>query len=410
MKRNWLLPLLAIFALSLLAACGMGGANGDAVPEDPYADLDTTPPAPIPAEEQTIAPAFSLGTPDDDGIIEMNITGVDVGTGTAGVSATSGLSSEHFTVVEGETVKGITVERIGEGETRAAADIMFVLDTTASMGSGLNSVAVSVAGFLDYLDGSGLDAHVGAITFGDAYDTVLETGSYGGESFMNETPPSFDSEERSSFALSADFDAFRKYLIGDITDEELGDGHPVTNGQARGGGRYGGDGPENSLGSVEYAYDTEAFGWRTGAQKIFIVITDICSHNDETFELAFKGHPDYEKWAPSSAEDVIKKLRGNAVVHVVSPSETGCGETYTDMASLTGSAGLGGVHVPWDLKEGSWAERPSFDLTDLPIAGAVSSGYVLKYRGTVDGKEKSVRLVIDDGAAHRGDITRVVTY
>lgn len=407
MKKKWLFAILVTATVGVLVACGQGGAplnNGI----DPYADPAVNPPAEIPAEEQTIAPAFSLSAPDSNGIISMNVSGVDAGTGSASTAAAGELSAEHFTVVEGGAVKGITVERIGEGTTRAAADIMFVLDTTASMGAGLNSVAVSVANFLDHLDSSGLDAQVGAITFGDAYDTKLESGSYGGDSFMDETPPSFDHEERSSFGLSDDFAAFRQYLIGDITDAELDAGNAVNAGQAREGGRDGGDIPENSLGALEYAYDTPDFGWRTGAQKVFIVITDTCSHNDITFAEGFGEAGDSDKWAPSSEDAVVEKLRGNATVHVVAPEDTknsnGCRNEHTDLVVLTGSAGTGGVYEKWD------DDLPAFDLSDLPIAGAVTSGYIVKYRGTVDGEEKSVRLVIDDGGAHRGDITQKVTY
>src|SRR5690606_1910977 len=128
--------------------------------------------------------------------------------------------------------------------------------TTGSMGYALSSVQDSIVAFADHLEAGGLDVRLGAVTFGDAYDTKDASGMRG-VSLRDDSPPTFDSYERPTFGLSDDFDAFRAFIEGD---------------SARGGG----DGPENAFGATEFAFDE--FAWRPGAQRLMVVITDICQH------------------------------------------------------------------------------------------------------------------------------------
>src|SRR5690606_32955384 len=102
--------------------------------------------------------------------------------------------------------------------------------------------------------------------------------------------------------------------------------------------------------------------------------------------------------------DLLAKLRGNAMVHVIAPDTTlWCGEGYVHMDSFTGAAGTGGVFVEWDGFE-------AFDLTELPLAAAARSGYVITYRGTEGGDPKEVRVVIDDRGDVRGEFTILGGY
>lgn len=414
MKQARILGIVTIVIGLIITACG-GGAP---VPERQPGEGAPPAPEPTPPPEEisgnAIAPAFSLSDPDANGVITMNITGLATGVGAVQTAllANDPVEPEYIKVIEDGEEKQLTIERVGEDNTRADADIMFVLDTTLSMGPGLTSVVLSVSEFLTHLDTLGLNIAVGAITYGDAYDTKLASNSHGGESFMGAVPPGFDREERSSFALSTDFAAFREFLAGDITDDELGPGNWPRDGQARGNGRGGNDTPENTLGALEYAFDTAAFGWRKGAQKVFIVITDACSHND----VSFAQNPLFANaatWAPSSAEDVVERMQGRAVVHVVSPTDIGdysCPEELTDMAMLTGSNGIGGVHVQWNKASDAPGDRPMFDLTELPLVDAIGEGYLVTFDGTLDGAEKTVELIIDDGETRRGLAVQQAVY
>ena len=368
--------LLATFTLALvLAACG-----GPGPVDDPYADPGTAPPPTI--TDATIATSGSVAPrPGSADLIDINVAGFAAPSGFVSALDLPALDGGDFVVVEDGVVKGITVERIG-GDVRAAADIAFVFDTTGSMGGALSSVQESIIAFVDFLDGRGLDLRVGAVTFGDAFDTI--SGSRG-ESITDMTPPSFDPSERPSFPLSNDYAAFRTFIEGDSP-------------------RGGGDTPENALGALEFAYDTLA--WRTGAQKILIVIIDTCSHNDVTF-AAF-GEPG-EPWMPPNPDDLLARMRGDAIVHSVSPldviaNDFWCSEEHTDMAMFTGAAGTGGVFVP--VAFGAF----DFDLTELPIAEVAAGGYIVTYRGTRTGTMHTVRVVIDDGSDIRGEFTVNATY
>ena len=359
--------LLAAFTLALvLAACG-----GPGPVDDPYADPGTAPPPTI--TDATIATSGSVAPrPGSADLIDINVAGFAAPSGFVSALDLPALDGGDFVVVEDGVVKGITVERIG-GDVRAAADIAFVFDTTGSMGGALSSVQESIIEFVDFLDGRGLDLRVGAVTFGDAFDTV--SGSRG-ESLTDMAPPSFDTSERPTFPLSNDFEAFRTFIEGDSP-------------------RAGGDAAENALGALEFAYDE--FAWRTGAQRILIVIMDIYSHNDDTF--TFTGGED---WMPPNPDDLLARLRGNAIVHVVAPDFGSDVSPFTDMSMFAGASGTGGVFFPW--------ASGAFDLTELPIAEAAAGGYIVTYRGTRDGSEHSVRVVIDDGSSIRGEFTVTATY
>lgn len=376
MKRIMQWSLVAAL-LALLTACGSPSSG-----EDPYADLDVEPPPPV--EDPTITTSGSIGTSSKgEDLMDINVAGfLDPETSGLSTAQVAELSESDFTVVEAGTVKGITVEKIG-GDVRAGADVVFVFDTTGSMGSGLDSVQNSIIAFSQFLDDSGLDARVGAVTFGDAYDTVDDVAApTRGESLRGDTPPSFDGDTRPTFDLSTDFAGFETFIADDSP-------------------RGGGDGPENAIGALDYAM--QALDWREGAQRIMIVVTDVCSHTNPSFESAFSTSTDWDRWQPRPTSDVLADLRGRASVHVVGPADPFCSTDTVDMATFTGSDGTGGVFVPWD----GFSE---FDLTELPIAEATSGGYVVTFRGTKDGEPKTVRVVIDDGSDIRGEFSLEATY
>jgi len=400
-SRQWLMTLLVA---GFLAGCGGDGAvtTGSGTgnpgnpggepgppPPDPYADSTATPPAPI-ANPTITAAATISPRPDDSGLFEINIAGfaaptaktlsarqLSMRSGPNKAAATRAnltraavpdLEADDFVVVENGIVKGHTVVRIGEDSSRAKADVVFVFDTTASMGSALSSVQSSIAEFVDFLDESGLDVQLGAVTFGDAFDTrSADSGRIGTGSTA---PPGFDLNERQVFAPTADFDKFKQFISEEVP--------------AGGGGL-----PENATGALQFAFDTTP--WRSGAQRVLIVVTDVTSHNAATY-----GNDNISgRWIPPSAEDLIAKLKGKAVVHVVSPKIENAGAN-TDMKVFAGTEGTGGAYFEWD--------RKVFSLVDLPIAEVAAGGYVITYRSKKDGKPKTVRVVIDNGADIRGEI------
>jgi len=398
---------MALLVAGLLAGCGGdgavtssggGGGGGGTTPPpppDPYADSTAKPPATI--TDPTITAAASIAAKTDgSGLYDINVAGFAAPTATTlsarQLSMRSGpnkfaatranltraavpdLDAEDFVVVEGGIVKGHTVRRIGEDSTRAKADVVFVFDTTGSMSSALNSVQSSIIEFADFLGKSGLDVQLGAVTFGDAFDTKAAGSTRIGTG--STTPPAFDSNERQVFAPTTDFTKFKQFI-----SEEIASG--------------GGDGPENAVGALQFAFDKTP--WRTGAQRVLIVVTDVESHNGSSYsEANISG-----RWIPPMAADLITKLKGKAVVHVVSPVLSNPG-IHTDMKIFAGTAGTGGAYFEWN--------RGAFSLVDLPIAEVAAGGYIITYRAKADGKAKTLRVVINDGAGVRGEILLPVEY
>ncbi|WP_296554579.1 vWA domain-containing protein [Pigmentiphaga sp.] len=398
--------LMALLVAGFLAGCGgdgavtpSGGGGGGTTPPppppDPYADSTAKPPATI--TDPTITAAASIAAKTDgSGLYDINVAGFAAPTATTlsarQLSMRSGpnkfaatranltraavpdLTANDFVVVEGGIVKGHTVRRIGEDSTRAKADVVFVFDTTGSMSGALTSVQSSIIDFADFLGKSGLDVQLGAVTFGDAFDTKA-TGSRRIGTGSTQ-PPAFDSSERQVFAPTTDFTKFKQFI-----SEETATG--------------GNNEPENAIGALQFAFDNTP--WRTGAQRVLIVITDVVSHNSISYsEDSISG-----RWIPPSAADLIAKLKGKAVVHVVSPKISNPGQ-HTDMKVFAGTEGTGGAYFEWDKR--------AFSLVDLPIAEVAAGGYVITYRAKADGKPKTLRVVINDGAGIRGEILLPVEY
>ena len=329
----------ALLGLAVLALPGCGGGGG----------------AP---ENASLSLAASLSGADADGIVTINLTGLPANAGPIPAGA--------FTVFEnGSPRPVVSVEKIDENSTRAGADIAFVLDTTDSMKSAIDSAKDSILGFVDHLESKGLDVRVGAVTFGDAYDTKSSGGTMG-VSLRGSAPPDFDSDERPTFELSTRFDDFRAFL-----GEQ----------QARSGRKA----RENALAALEFAYDH--LSWRPGAQRILIAITDTCSYNAANY-----GEDGITAaWAPRTEQQVLAKLKGQAMVHVIAPALVhGCPFLgYTDMAAFTGAAGTGGLHVDWD-------GRSLFSLPALSLTGALTAGYLIRYVTGSSG-ERTVRVVLEYG-------------
>lgn len=221
--------LMALLVAGFLAGCGgdgavtpSGGGGGGTTPPppppDPYADSTAKPPATI--TDPTITAAASIAAKTDgSGLYDINVAGFAAPTATTlsarQLSMRSGpnkfaatranltraavpdLTANDFVVVEGGIVKGHTVRRIGEDSTRAKADVVFVFDTTGSMSGALTSVQSSIIDFADFLGKSGLDVQLGAVTFGDAFDTKA-TGSRRIGTGSTQPPPLTPANDKSS--------------------------------------------------------------------------------------------------------------------------------------------------------------------------------------------------------------------
>ena len=335
----------------------------------------------VPVPVETVAPTIttsgfaSLGETGGDQV-EVNVAGFFDAVG----MPVDQLVETDFTLVEDmDCVKAITLEKSGS-DARPKADVAFVLDTSASMGDGLTGIQSSISAFVDTLVEEGLDLRLGAITFGDTFDIKEESSTRTGISIQGLTtiPTDLDPSERPSFSLTDDITAFKTFI---------GEESPRSSGP-----RGSGDFTENAMGALEFAFDV--LDWRTGAQRILIVITDNCAHTESSQTHIVS------PWTPSQPETVLQKLKGQAVVHAINP-DVDCSDSV-NMRFFTGPSGTGGVYVEWDLQ--------ALDLTQLPIANLATSGYVLTYTGYTNRTSHSVRVVIDDGNAIQGEVLTTATY
>ena len=186
------------------------------------------------------------------------------------------------------------------------ADIVFVIDTTGSMGGYLDTMVVKAQDFADTLEASNIDYRIGYVTFGDDIRKAVH--------------------ER--LAPTADIAIFKteiEYLYA-----------------------YGGaDGPENQIDAIDYARaastDTTSnpagsfqndmsFTYRIDAAKIFILLTDIEYHvPGETYSDVLYYYP---SGVANTVSEEIAKLNGSGVnCYVVAP--TGI-EGYERLAEETG--------------------------------------------------------------------------
>lgn len=144
----------------------------------------------------------------------------------------AGLTPDDFQVTEDGAPAEI-VDFAGEGEQRPV-DIVFVFDTTSSMGGEIDGAIRSSVAFADQLRAANRDFRLGLVAFGDEIRTVAN----------------------SDLSLTADESEFAGW---------------VSQLQAVGGG----DDPEASLDALKRA---TTFHFRPDAQKVLLLITDAAPH------------------------------------------------------------------------------------------------------------------------------------
>jgi len=180
---------------------------------------------------------------------------------------------ENVAVFVDDTPRGSLIYEFRQIKT--AADIMFVVDTTGSMGEEINGIKNSLSDFVEYLNIVGLDVMIGLIPFDD-------------------------------FAPSRDIAINPKWLDLCSKNEAL---EYIKQLRANGGD----DNPENPYAALMFAGENPK--WRFGSERISVLITDVSAH-----------YPGSEGDAGSSAkhskEDVIRAHKGLYTVHsIITPGE-----------------------------------------------------------------------------------------
>jgi len=268
-------------------------------------------------------------------------------------------------------------------DTTKPMDIAFILDNTSSMSDAITGSKNSIIAFANSLEAAGVDAKFGLVTFGD--------------SPKHPTPPGLITDEGSPSYTDASYT--REVMdFGTASALQTKLGSVVADG--------GGDAPENPLDAIMYAYNN--FSWRSGAQKIFILITDVDAHQstDTTGPFSSGGNR-----CTTSAEAVINALKGKAVIHVVSPNYTyELGYGLLDTRRLADGLGEGRI-TPESNTGGKWIKFQSsgFDLTALGISSVISRSYTLRFNYTFSAGTWYIHVLIDTNGDGVFDADEVFT-
>jgi len=236
-------------------------------------------------------------------------------------------------------------------------DMVFIMDNTGSMSSRIIAVKNSIASFAASIEAAGINVKFGVVSFGD------------------------DPSETSTLNLPASASQVSTWLS---TVE----------------GVSGGDTPENPVDAVMNAYN--GFSWRSGAQKIFVVITDNPCHQGG----------DGTTFTSRNVSSVEASLFGKATVYAVSPKiDSGVSGPWGysgtgDIRWLSDGYGwFDGVTAasyeavkPHLGTGGKWIELPGsgdIDLNALNISATVTKGYTVKFDYTFDSGVWYIYLLVD---------------
>jgi len=151
------------------------------------------------------------------------------------------LNTTHFTALENGIPQQDLFTVISPGiDQISAADIVFVLDVTGSMGDEIESVRTNLNSFMNQLQGEGIDYRVGFVVFGDIVHVY------------------------NAYQFYTDY----AQIMDVINGIQLGE-HGIGSG---------GDGPENQVEAMAQAAQMQ---WRPGASRNMILLTDATSHESD---------------------------------------------------------------------------------------------------------------------------------
>lgn len=251
-------------------------------------------------------------------------SGAYSGTGTEPLGFPSGLDAATAVVI-GASVTDVVMPGI---DTTKPLDVCFILDTTGSMGSMLTTAKNSISDFASYLETRVSDVKFAVQTYGDV-------------SCESRTPAVGDATLKTSVQAKAFLDALP--------------------GAGSGPGGSGGDWPENPIEATIYA--NTYMPWRTGAQRMFVIITDAPAHtlNDgdpNVYDLGGMSRTCRANLA--SAEALLKSNPVTTIVNAAGPAVVDPPyENIRDLCVLVGGLGI-------DFSD-------SFSASDLISLAAIGS-------------------------------------
>ncbi len=352
-KKVWF-SLVGMFLASLFVVSMFGCA---ALQKALTAAVDTV--TKVGSSETTISGTLTYS----DGTIDINLNPVIASGDAVTITPTNTrvrIGTDLATITSAATVS-VTVPVISGKKI----DVAFILDNTGSMGTAITGSKNSIVAFAQTLEAGGVDAKFGLVTFGDAATHPTPIGAITAEG-------GFD-DGNTHVRPVADFGSAAA-LQNVLSAETFAEG---------GAGL-----PENPLNAITYAYNN--FTWRSGSQKVFIVITDINAHQ------SVEADTDLENKCTTTATNTVTALFGKAVVYAVSPNYTTVQWPYVDVRRLADGFGEGRVTAE-TCTGGTWItfESSGFDLNTLGIATTLTSSYTVRFSSTLDSGTWYIFVEID---------------
>ncbi len=357
--RKLLFVLLLVFTSLIYFSCDTAEN-----PDDQNADIPGDPTGvtvPVPTKNNVLPSASFTSTGSR---VKLNLLGlIDPTTNqplTLSYNAGNPQASNIF-VQEDGVVKGLKVTKVGTGNV-LTADIVFLVDNSGSMGQEADSVAISIIEFANFLQASGLDVKFAVVGY--------DGGVNGGINFTN--------AQTLSAYLNRNTGTYRTYQFAGADSAAL----------TERGYNFGYAGGENGV--IAAIFADSVYGWRAGAQRVFINFTDepTQSLSDGTWNNAMG----------------CSLLSGKSTVHTVFSQDS----SYYSWSATR--------ERPWDLSictGGTIKFIPTnasgLNLKDLPVAGALANSYLVEFVTAKTGVAHTVKVTVYTSTAD-GVQTFNITY
>lgn len=300
--------------------------------------------------------------------IQLNLTGMVIpGTNTA----INLVANQNFFLTEDNIVQGVKLTKVSTG-SKLAADVVFTVDNSGSMGEEADSIAASIVKFAKALEASGLDVKFACV------------GYYG---YVNGAI---------NFTTAAKLEEFLNRSYGTSRTEQFG-GPDSAKLVAAAQNFHKNHGYYDENGVVGVLFADSVFTWRTNinAQRVIINFTDESTQPSNQYE-----------W---STDWMCKKLQGKATVHTVWSGGNDTANAYNwqtlynerpwDMSKCTGGVV---TLVPYNAQ--------GLDLSKLPITGALTASYKVEFVTTNPNVPHTVVITVKETQADGKQTYTNVTY
>lgn len=271
--KNYL-KFLPIILIIFLLSCRQNEEQNDFlddIPADPVGSVPET-------QRNNLVPSGTIYTIGLERR-RINLSGVLVNNIGVELYGT-GMSNQNVWVEIENINKGILVKKVSS-TNRLKADIVFCVDVSGSMNDAIvDSIANTLSVFADYIYRAGIDARFGGIGF---------VGDIRGVKLLTDDIANFRTWIKSKRFI----DSSTQVLFPNFGASAIN---------------------ENPVAAIRYA--DSLFNWRSDAQRVFIVFTDVPVKPNSRIE-----------WSNSWVRD---NLRARGVVHVVFASDT---SRYTNLWS-----------------------------------------------------------------------------